>query len=135
MFGHHKHVFLIGIHDIGALVLREKFFPFFALETKFIHQIKQMQKLIILSILFVIGHFKYVLLIWIHGIDAWVLEEKLFFPPFSIKSKFIHPKNQTRILIIMSIPHIIEHYEHILLFGIHNIYAFVSQDIFFPPFS
>ena len=71
VIGHHKHIFLIRIHDIVASVSPKKlFFPHFLLESKFIHQIRETMILIVISILFVIRHRKHDLLIRIHNIDA-----------------------------------------------------------------
>ena len=86
----YKHVFLIGIHDIDALVSKEKLFLLpFSLESKFVYKRRQMLILKIIFILFVIGLHKHVLLIEVHDIDALPLQEKLFLPPFSLESKFI----------------------------------------------
>ena len=58
---------------------------------------------------------KHVLFIGIHGFDALVLQEKLFFPPFSLESKFIHQVRQTWILIIISTLMVIVHALNIFL--------------------
>ena len=48
-------------------------------------------------------HYNHVLHIGIHDLDSLDLQEKLFFPPFSLKLMFICEKRQTWILIIISI--------------------------------
>ena len=91
VIGHHKHIFLFGIHDIDYLVLREKLFlPLFSSELKFVHKMSQIWILARITNLFEIGQYKQVLLIWIHDIDALILHEKLLFAPFSLESMFIH---------------------------------------------
>ena len=90
MIRHSKHIFLIVIHSFDALVLQEKLlFLSFSLESKFVHQMLQTWILKTISILFVIGHYKLVLIVWIHGFQALVLQEMLLFPLFSLKSIFI----------------------------------------------
>ena len=91
-----KHVLFVGIHSFDDLVLQGKLlFPPFFLKSKFVHHMGQTWIHIITFILFVIGHYTYVLFIGIHGFDALVLEDKLLFPPFSLESKFIHQTGQT----------------------------------------
>ena len=63
---------------------------------------------------------KHVIFIGIHGFDALVLQEKLFFLPFSLESKFIHQVRQTWILVIISILMVIGHILHILVMGMHS---------------
>ena len=48
------------------------------------------------------GHYNHVLYIRIHDIDAFDLQEKLFFPPFSLQLMFIHELRQAWILITIS---------------------------------
>ena len=104
VIGHYNHVFLIGIHDIGALVWQEKyFFPPFSIKSKFNYQLKQTMIQVTIYMFFVIGHYNHVLLIRIYDIDALVCQEKLSFPPFSLELKFIREMRQTQILIIISI--------------------------------
>ena len=127
VFGHHKLIFFIRIHDIHALVSREKlFFAPFSLESKFSHQMKETWILAIISILIVIGPHKYVLLIWIHNFYALVSQEKLFFPPFSLEFKVHSSTRQTWILVLISILFGIGYHEHILLIQMHYIDALVS---------
>ena len=75
-----KHILLIRIHSFDALLLQEKllFLPFF-LESKFIHQMGQAWIHMIIYVLFVIRHYKNILLNCIHDFDALVLlnEENL----------------------------------------------------------
>ena len=52
-------------------------------------------------------HYNHVLLIRMHDLDASDLQEKLFFPSFSLQTKFIHEMRQTWILIIISIRFVI----------------------------
>ena len=89
--------------------------------------------LIIISILFVIGQYKHILLIEIHGSNALVWKEKPFFPPLSLELKFIRQMG-TWILTIISIHFVIGHYKHILLIGVHDIDPLDWQENFFPPF-
>ena len=49
------------------------------------------------------GHYNHVLDIGIHDINSLDLQEKLFFPPFSLLSKFIQEMRQTWIPIIIPI--------------------------------
>ena len=63
---------------------------------------------------------KYVLFFGIHGFGALVLQEKLFFPPFSLVSKFPQQMRQTWILAIISILMVIEHNKHILVIRMHS---------------
>ena len=51
--------------------------------------------LAIISILSLIVHYKHILFIWRLNIDALVWQEKLFVPPFSLKSKFARQMGQT----------------------------------------
>ena len=72
------------IHDIDALDLQEKiFFPPFFMQLMFIHEMRQTWILIIIYIFFIMGT-TIMFSIRIHDIDALNLEEKLFFPPFSL---------------------------------------------------
>ena len=83
-----KHVLFIGIHDFDALVLLEKLlFSQFSLESTFFHQKGQTWILIVICIIFVIGHNKHVIFIEIHGFDAFALDEELYFHHF--------PQNQS----------------------------------------
>ena len=69
---HYSHVFLIGILDVDALVWQEKlFFQLFCLESKFICQIRQTWIVVIISILFMVGHYNHVFLIRIHDLMLW----------------------------------------------------------------
>ena len=88
MIGLYKHIPLIGINDIDALVSQEKllFLPFFKL--KFIFQLGEARIHIIIAIHFMIGHHKHILLIRVNDIDDLVLEEKLLFVPV-IETNFI----------------------------------------------
>ena len=89
----------------------------------------------IISILFVIRQYKYVLYIWIHGFQALVLQEMIYFPPFFLKLKLIPQIGQTWILVIISNILVIAHNKHIFLIGIHNIDALVLQEkLFFHHF-
>ena len=103
--GHYKHVLLIRIIGIDALVWQEKlFFPMFSKafssnETNLdshnnVH-------------FFVIGLYNHIFLFGIHDIDALVWHEVLFFPPLSSKSKFIHQIRQTWIPMVIFIPFMI----------------------------
>ena len=85
VIGHCKHVFLIGIHNIDALVSQEELF--FRIKVRSSNEITWI--LILNSITFVVANHKHVLLIGMHTIDALVSKENLFFPPFSLESKFI----------------------------------------------
>ena len=103
MIGNYNHVFHIGIHDIDALVWPKRLFlPLFSLESKFIHQIGQKRILVIISILFVIGHNKHICLIGEHDINVW-FGMKGFLLPFSLELKFIPQMGQSWILIANSI--------------------------------
>ena len=91
--------------------------------------------LLIISVLFVIAHHNQVLLIGIYDTVALVWQEKLFLPPFFVESKFIYQLRQTWILIIISIFYMIQHYNHVLLIGIHDIGDLVWQEkLFSLPF-
>ena len=74
--------------------------------------------LVTIFILSLIGHYKHIPLIGLNGIDALVWQEKLFFQPFSLESKFVCHLGQTCILIVISILFVITHYKHIYLVGI-----------------
>ena len=90
---------------------------------------------IIMFVLLVIGHNEHILLIGMHDFDALVLQEKLLFPPFSLKSRFIHQKGQTWILIIISIFFVIGHDKHVFFIGIHGFDAlFLQEKLFFLSF-
>ena len=67
----------------------------FSLESMFIHEMRQTWILVKISILFVNGDYNHVLHIGIHDTDALDLEEKLFFPLFSLKLMFIREMKQT----------------------------------------
>ena len=72
MIGHHKHILLIGINDIEALVSLEKhIFPPF-LELMFVGRFRQTRIHKIISFLFMIRHHKRILLIGINDIEALV---------------------------------------------------------------
>ena len=69
----------------------------------------------------------------IHGFDALVLQEKLFFPPFSLESKFINQMGQTWILRIISILMVIVHNKQILIIGMHGFDALdLLEKLLFP---
>ena len=92
------------------------------------------QKLIILiiSILFMIWHYKHITLIGIHDIHVLLLQEKLFLP----LSMFIHQNRQIWILVLVSIIFMIRYHEHIFLIRILDIDALILlEKLFFPPFS
>ena len=130
VIAHYKYILLIGIESSNTLVLQEKllFLPFFV-ESKFIHQMGQSWILKIISILFMIRHYKHIFLTWIHGRNAFVSTIFLTF-------KFIHQIGQTWILVIISILMVIERDKHIILFGIHSFDSLVLQEkLLFPPFS
>ena len=119
--GHYNHVLHIGIHDINAMELHEKFFFLpFSSWPKFLHEMRKTWILIIFSILFVIC-----------TLD---LQEKLFFPPFSLKSKFIHEMRQTWILILFSILFVI--YTTIMFFvlGYKILMIWICEKSFLSPF-
>ena len=89
----------------------------------------------IITILFLIWHYKHVFLNWIQVFDTLVLQEKLLLPSFSVESKFMHQIGQTWILII-SIHFMIGCCKHVLFIGIHGFDALVLYKmISFPPFS
>ena len=101
----------------------------------FICQKIQTWILVIIFILFMIGHHEQVL-IRIHDIDAFLSQQNLFLPSFSLESKFIHQMRQTWILLRISIIFVIGHHKHIFLTGIHYIYSLASHEkLLFPPFS
>ena len=83
---------------------------------------------------FMIGHCIHVFLIKIHDINASVWKERLFFPPFSLESKFIYQLRQMTILVIISILFLNRHYNHVLVIRIHDIGALISQESFFLLF-
>ena len=132
MIGHYKHHFLIWMYSFDALALQElPFFPPFSFKSKFIPRIRQTQILIIISILLVTGHYKYVLLIWIHDFYALLLQEKLFSPLFLVELTFVHQMGQTWILEIISILFMIGHYKHILLIWIYDLQEMLFFHYFF----
>ena len=81
-------------------------------------------------------HYSHVLHIGILDIDAWDLQEKLFFLPFSLQSELIYEMGQTWILIKNSIPFCYGHYNQVPLIAICAIDALDLQEKhFFPLFS
>ena len=134
MIQHHKDIPLIRIHNMNVLVQQEKLFLLqFSLTSKFICQNRQTWILVIISIIFTIWHRKHILLIRINNIDALVLYEEPFLPPFSLQSKFICQKRQPWILVIISIIFMILPHKHILLIGINDTATLVLQEkLFFP---
>ena len=71
---HYKHILLNWIRDFDALVLQEKLLlSSFSLEPKFLHQIGQTRILMIISIHCMIGCYKHVLFIGMHGFNVLVL--------------------------------------------------------------
>ena len=87
------------------------------------------------TILSMITHYNHNILIGIDDIDALVWQGNLFFPPFSLESKFANLMRRTWILVIISISFIIVHHKHVLLIGIHDNNVLVWQEkLFFPPF-
>ena len=82
MIVHHKHILLIGISDIDALVSLEKHLLLPFLELKFVFKLGQTWIHIIISFLFMIGHHKHILLIGINDIEALVSQEKQHFLKF-----------------------------------------------------
>ena len=109
---HHKHVFLIRIQHIETLVSHVKLpFPLFIVEPKFLCQMRPTWILIIILIYFMTRHHKHIILIRIHNVDALVLPEKFFFPPFSLKLVFIYQMRQTWILVIIFILFVIGQYK------------------------
>ena len=93
MIGHHKHILLIGINDIDALVSLEKHhFPPF-LELMFVGRFRKSRIHKIISFLFMNRHHKHLLLIGIDDIEALVsYEKRLFLPFYDLNSffKWIH---------------------------------------------
>ena len=80
-------------------------------------------------------HYKHIHLIGIHGSNALVWEEKLFFPTFSLELKFIPQIQPTWINVINFIPFVIWYYKHNLLIRILNIDALVwVEKLFCLPF-
>ena len=69
----------------------------------------------------------------IHGFDALVLQEKLFFPSFSLESKFVHQMGETWILLMISTLMVIVHSEHIFVIGMHDFAALDSLEKFLFP--
>ena len=126
----------MGIHDFDAWDWQEMlYFPPFNFESKFIRQIGQTFILIIISITFGIRHYKHITLIVMHGFDAFVWKEMLFFPPFNLELKFICQMRQNWSLKIVTILFVIEHYNHVIHIGIHDINVLDLQEkLFFPPF-
>ena len=91
---------------------------------------------IVISILIMIGHYKQLLLIKRHNIVASTSQEKLFFPPFSLESKFFRQMRETWMIIIICILFVTGHHKHILFIGMHDIDAwFPKKKCFFAPFS
>ena len=82
---------------------RKTFLSTIFLVIMFIHEMRQTWILIIISILFVVAHYNHDYLIGIHDIFALDFQEKHFFPPFSLKSRFIRAMRQTWMLIIVSV--------------------------------
>ena len=119
------------IHGINALIWHEKLlFQPFSLESKFICPMRKTWILMIIFILFMIRCHKHVLLIGIHDIDSLFWQEKLFFPLFSWKPKFIRRISQSWIIFVIG------YCKHALIFRIHDIEALFWQGIlFFPSFS
>ena len=66
----------------------------------------------------------------INVFDALVLQEKLFFPTFSSKSKFIHQMGQTWTLMIVPILKVIVHNKNILIIRMHGFDALDSRKAF-----
>ena len=139
---HYDYDFLIGILDTDALVWQEKlFFPSFSFKSKVVCQVRQTWFLLETFIfcdynLQPFGHYDHYFCIRILHTDALVWHEKVFFPPFSLKSKFIRQIRKTWILIRISILFVIELYKHFLLVGIHdNNTLFCQEKFFLPPFS
>ena len=116
MIRHSKHVLFMGIHGFDASVLDER--PLFP---PFLSKIKDHPwngtNLVSYDNLssFSDSTVKYVLFFGIHGFGALILQEKLFFPPFSLESKFAHQIRHTWILMIISILMVIEHNKHIFV--------------------
>ena len=121
--------------QFDGLVLQEKLsFSPFSLESKFIHKMGQIWILMIISILFMIGHCKHVYLIWC---IVWCLG-------FAINAFFFHhiPLNQSSLLKLYNMDShnnlyslVIGHSKHIFPIGIHGFDALVSQEkLPFPPF-
>ena len=82
------------------------------------------------------GYYSNVLLVCLHDSDALDLQEKLFFPPFSLLLKLICEMRQPRMPIICSILFVMGHCNHVNLIRIHDIDAFLWQEkLFFLPFA
>ena len=81
-----------------------------------------------------IGHYKHIHLIGIHGFDALIWQEKLFIPPFYLESKFIPQIGDIWNLIIISTLLTVEHYKHILVLGIQFLCFGFQEKLFFPTF-
>ena len=81
----------------------------FSLGSIFTRQMSQIWILIIIFTLFVIRHYKNIILFGIHGFNALDWQESLFVPLFFIETKFISQMGETWILIITSIFFMIVH--------------------------
>ena len=88
MVRHHKHILLVGINGINALVFIRTIFlsTIFRIEVRLSIKKNMDSHNNLLS--FVIGHYKHILLIMINDFDALVLEEKHHFLPF-LELKFV----------------------------------------------
>ena len=83
-YGHCNHVLINGIHDIDALDLQEMLFSTIFLKIK-VHSWNETNldsRNNLYS--FCYWHCNHVPHIWLRGLDALDLQEKLYFPPFSL---------------------------------------------------
>ena len=103
-YWHHNHVLLIVVHVIDELDLQKKNFSF--------HHFPYSKSSSVGGInldthnnlhSFRYGHYNNVLLVGIHNIGASNLQEKLFFPPFSLLLKLILEMRQAWVPVICSI--------------------------------
>ena len=72
MIRNYKLIIHFGVNDIDALVLKESFSSNHFLELKLIYQLEQTSIHIVIFFLFIIRHYKLILLIRINDIDAMV---------------------------------------------------------------
>ena len=96
MIGQKKWIILIGIHNIEALVSRQKYLcPSFCLESKIVLKTRRTSSMDRIQFLFIRGQDKSLVLIEIHDIDAFDSRKKHLQPSFCLDSKFVLKMGRT----------------------------------------
>ena len=130
-YGHYNHVLFIGVQDIDALDLQEKFsFPPFSLYSKFIHQMKQTW-IFVTNPIFFWWALQSCPPYWDTRYGGFGFARKAFLSTIFPIMKF-HPWNEANLDTHNELQSFCyQHYNHVLLIGTHDINASDLQESLF----